>query len=340
MISFQGYQPNLIDLLNSTQPHLNLVFDDAVPGDKSSHALNDRIASTIERHAEASHVLMALGTNDASGTTPVDHGLSCSGASCQGTFKGNMQAILDIIYGAGKTSIVALVPPRFGDNAGSAPYTNPLTHPKNILNQQYNQVILNELSKRQIGPDLFEFFLVSANHFSLFADNLHPNALGNVVLAHLWHNAIVGGSTLPFILENICVRTLQAGACEEPLRYKQNLLEIGDRYYVDRSFTLQNSIPDALRTGRWIMTADDDKDLDNSDHLSFNITQGSTLYVAYDSTAATLPTWMTGFVDTGLQIQTSDGASPLLNLYKLDNAAGEIILGGVDAVSTALVPTI
>ena len=139
---------------------------------------------------------------------------------------------------------------------------------------------------------------------------------------------------LPYFLDNVCVRKTQGGACEKPLLYKQNLLEVGDQYYVDRTFTLQNSIPTELKDGRWLMTADDDKNLSNSDYLSFNTSQTAAVYVAYDAAAAAIPNWLTAFSPLGIQLQTNNGSSPLLNVYKWDNVIGDVELGGADAVST------
>jgi hypothetical protein len=45
-----------------------------------------------------------------------------------------------------------------------------------------------------MGPDFYDYFLGGGhNRFSLFSDIWHPNALGHVVMAHLWHNAINPG---------------------------------------------------------------------------------------------------------------------------------------------------
>jgi len=333
VVSSQGYEAILTDYLNVIQPQPSIVYNAGTPGDNSTNILNDRITSVIERYADANNVIINVGVNDASGTLFTPSGMGCSGTGCNGTYKGNIQSLIDQIVAAGKTPIVTLVAPRFGD-AFQVPYADPANHTKNLLiRDEYNFVITNELTNNhQIGADLYGYFLGSENRFYLYATNLHPNALGYNVIAHLMNNAITGGITLPFVAGGLCVRLIQAGVCESPLTYKENLLELDNSYYVDQLFTLTNSIPSVLADGRWIMTRDQDLDASNTDYLSFNVPEAATLYVAYDDAATSVPAWLSfNYVQTALLLNTDNPSAPVMRLYRKDNVIGSVALGGAEA---------
>jgi hypothetical protein len=67
IVSSQGYEAILTNLL-ATQPHPSIVHNSGIPGDTSANMLNDRIASVLERHANANKVIVTIGVNDAGGT--------------------------------------------------------------------------------------------------------------------------------------------------------------------------------------------------------------------------------------------------------------------------------
>jgi hypothetical protein len=182
---------------------------------------------------------------------------------------------------------------------------------------QFNDAI-RELNNMQLGPDFYQYFLGSgANRSSLFLDRVHPNALGDVIMAYLWHNELNQDNPqpLPMILENL-----------DPVNYKQNLLEEGDYYYIDESFTL-TQVPPVLAGSIWVMTANADGINTSADFLSFEVDRNVTVYVAYDASAPTLPDWLrSDFTDTGLQVDTTNG---LLNLYSKDYEGSDLVsLGG------------
>ncbi len=316
-ISFHGYESNLNDLLTATLLYPHIVYNEGIGGDESFDAAYSRIDSILERHTEAKKILILFGTNDSGGTLPVPSGLGCSGSDCDGTYKQNMQLLVDKIVAAGKTAVVALVPPSWGASGTGPPFPNPLDASKNLLIQEYNSVISSELQYIQTGVDFFSFFLSPIiNRFSLFYDNFHPNGLGCAVMAKLWSNALTGNTAQPFILDNLT-----------PSNYKQNLIEIGDMYYIDASYTA-TSIPAALDGGIWIMTANADKNNSSVNYLSFSVDRNATVYVAYDAEATTLPDWLSSFTSTGLQFSTTNPAASTLNLYKETVGIGTVTLGG------------
>jgi lysophospholipase L1-like esterase len=183
IIAIQGYEANLNDLLTSTLNYPHIVFNEGIGGDTSEKALG-RIDSILERHPGSNKMLILLGTNDAG-----------SGVS-SGEFRSNIQGLIDMVLNTvpeGMDVWVALVPPAFDENG----VPNSV---RNSLVEDYNDVI-NELTGIQVGPDLYNFFL---HRPSLFADELHPNALGYEAMAYLWHNELNRDNqlALPPYLEN------------------------------------------------------------------------------------------------------------------------------------------
>jgi len=334
--SSMGYEAILSDLLTDQQSLPIIIHKAATPGDTSLDSESQRLPSILERHHDANKAIITLGVNDSGGINFTPSGLGCSDVTCSGTFKGNLQSLIDQLEDAGKFSIVALSPPRFGDPRRS-PYPNPEKHVRNLLiRDEYNVVISTELQNYQLGPDFYDYFLGSENRFYLYATNLHPNALGYAVMAHLFSNAINGDIKPPFIVNDLCVKLSEAGSCLTPLTYKENLLEVGNTYYIDQPYTLMNTIPNILADGRWIMTSDHDRNLINTDYLSFNVPENATLYVAYDENATTLPAWLTGdFTDTGANIDTNNPSALNMRLYSKKNVFGKVQLGGADAAKNS-----
>jgi lysophospholipase L1-like esterase len=170
IIAIQGYEANLNDLLTSTLKYPHIVFNEGIGGDTSEKALG-RIDSILERHPGSNKMLILLGTNDAG-----------SGVS-SGEFRSNMQGLIDMVLNTvpeGMDVWVALVPPAFDENG----VPNSV---RNSFVEDYNDVIRNQLTGIQVGPDLYNFFF---HRPSLFADELHPNALGYEAMAYLWHNEL------------------------------------------------------------------------------------------------------------------------------------------------------
>lgn len=297
IIAMQGFEANLNNLLTTTVSVPHIVFNEGIGGEKSGDmidTLDGRIYSILERHPCSNKALILLGINDSNnGDNPVD----------TVDYQNNMQALVDAVHNAGKEEAwVAFVPPYF--NADGTPNTD-----RNEIIREYNSAIL-DLSGIELGPDFYTYF---ENRSSLFADSAHPNGLGYAVMAYLWNNSLTGNSTFPFIVESL-----------DPLEYKQNLLEEGDKYYIDENYALTD-IPAELESGLCIMTANADGISTDSDFLSFNIDRNVSVYVAYDGNASMLPDWLSTFADTGLQVGTTNGS---LNLYSRDYASGLISLGG------------
>jgi hypothetical protein len=83
---------------------------------------------------------------------------------------------------------------------------------------------------------------------------------------------------------------------------------VSDSLYSDRSYVI-NSVPPQLKDLLWIVTSNDDKTSFDKDFLSFSTNQLTTLYVAYEIEAVNnnlLPSWLAGWKNTGLIIQSND----------------------------------
>ncbi len=319
IIGQQGYQARLADLLDAATPYPNILFNEGVGGDKTTDTIG-RINSILERHPDANKVLLLLGTNDSGGATPL------SGTA----YQNNMQSIVNSVTAQGKSVWVAKVPPVL-------PRADNLT--RNNLIEDYNTRI-DSLSNTLPGPDLYSFFYDDNNtvstsddkdRVSLFNGKLHPNALGNHIMADLWNNALTGSTAAPFFLDRLCNHQVSASCnIPAPTNHKQNLLEVGNEVYIDATYKLQ-SVPAAVAGGIWIQTANAEFNVTSSPYIDFNVDRPVTVYIAYDAGAATLPTWLdpafSGYADTGLTLQTDDPSSPNYRLYSQSFSAGAISLG-------------
>jgi len=245
------------------------------------------------------------------------------GNTCKGTYKQNVQDLINILVDEGITPVFSYIPPAFDSDT-------PSTSERNMLIQEYNSVIQNELTNRELGPDLFNYFLnESQQRISLYSDSLHFNGLGYTIIGHLWEHYINGGTTLPardqlpLVLEDICVQ-YNSSSCQYPLTYKQDYMQIGNPYYIDEDYEVL-SIPSILNGGIWIKTANADSNNSKGNYLSFSIDRDVEVYLAYDSAATNLPSWLDSYTDIGLEINTTNPNAPSMKLYQ------KIFVYGIDS---------
>ncbi len=110
-----------------------------------------------------------------------------------------------------------------------------------------------------------------------------------------------------------------------PTSYQVAPVQVGDRYYIDRTYTL-TAMPDELVGSLAIKTPNSSKDNAAATFLTFTVTQDATLYVAYDARTARYPDWLTAsFTQTDQVLQTTDTA---LMLWKRTVSAGPVVLPG------------
>ena len=295
-VAFQGYGAALNDKLTDYFSLPQIVFNEGIPGDTSDDSI-DSIDSILERHANADTVLLLLGTNDA-----------MAGVSAT-TFFDNMQYIVDQIHDSGKTVRYALVPPQLRSSGSFNTTIN------NYVVAYNNR--LASLENAEEGPDLYSFFY---SNLGLFKDTCHPNSLGHACISQLWFNNLSGTTgNDPFVLQQF----------QTPALYQQNLLEEGNVFYIDESYTLEYIPPD-IASGIWIMTANSDAANADADYISFYLDRDATVYVAYDGqNDISLPDWLgSSFADTDLDISTTAGD---YNVYARAYSSGTVVLGGNNA---------
>jgi hypothetical protein len=96
--------------------------------------------------------------------------------------------------------------------------------------------------------------------------------------------------------------------------------------YIDRTYTI-TALPAALDGGVLVRTANDDKGVTNSSHLTLQLGQAATVYVVYDKTG-TLPAWLAGWTLRGDTVTTTDAGPSPMRVYQKSAAAGSLVLGG------------
>jgi len=290
-ISARGWAGPLSDMLTTTRGEANLVGNEGISGDRSWETRILRLDSIIERNKipRSNRALLMLGTNDSNAGSPEPSGEGCTpNVNCDGTYKGYMIDIIEQLQNSGRDTVhLAVLPPVFGNNTNSV-YADPLdpgnARQNNII--EYNRVIVNELSTMPgvvLGPDFFTCFLSpTVNRFSLFEDPLHMNSLGYKMFAALWHDAITGAPVVPPVDPCPAPIYIVEGLDSSNMGFKQNLLEAGNEYYRDESFTLTN-VPTELADAVWISQNNADNTNTDADFMTFDVGPNPvTVYIAYD----------------------------------------------------------
>lgn len=101
-------------------------------------------------------------------------------------------------------------------------------------------------------------------------------------------------------------------------------LAVGGLYYVDRSY----SVTSTSLSGTLVRTANDDKNLTTSTHLTLSLPGTSTVYVAMDKRATSTPAWLSGWTLTTQTLAVSDAPASPLRVYSRSFPAGPVTLGG------------
>ena len=206
-IQGRGYPPILSDMLTRGKEHPVFVINEGRGGETSAGGVY-RIQSVIDDHPKAQYFLIQYGTNDSGGLIPLSNnvklmldmgkifhhkneesrpsglGLNPGDSGYIGSFKDNMQQIVDTILAAGKRPILAKVPIVI-EYASDLDKT-----PRNLLIQEYNRVIERLVSKNGIAvvpPDFYNYFKENKDQFH---DRTHPNGKGYQSMATLWFNAL------------------------------------------------------------------------------------------------------------------------------------------------------
>src|SRR5690606_7819867 len=129
--------------------------------------------------------------------TPIasGRGLNPGDAGYSGTFKANMQGIIDVIRGMGKEPILGKPPIIRG--SGSTVYNNPDAEPPNLRIKEYCQVIdelvTDPANNINVAPPNFYKYFNSVDsetgqfrYLDQYFDDLHPNGEGYRSMASVW----------------------------------------------------------------------------------------------------------------------------------------------------------
>ena len=191
-----GYESILNNFLTGASGIPHTIINEGVGGATSSDG-RESILTILAKHPESQRFLVQFGTNDARPWLPVPSGkgLSPSDPGYPGTFKDNMQHIINEISSQGKEVCLGKPPITLGDSTYSSPYDNPDEGTRSVLVKEYNEVI-DELKNDLLNnimvtpPDFYSLFnedVYGGKRYDFeYEDNLHPNGVGYHSMANKW----------------------------------------------------------------------------------------------------------------------------------------------------------
>ena len=182
-----GYEPILNDLLSAANPVPVTVRNDGNNGETSAQGV-DRIDEVLSHSPEAQAYVVMYGANDSGDSVDPGLGLSPGQAGYAGSFKANMQAIIDAVLAEGKTIFLVK----------TSPYLNSASRNATIL--VYNQVIdelVSENGFTYTPADAHSYF--TANPGEMAADGIHLTGVGYASLAGLICQMVNGHADLTCI---------------------------------------------------------------------------------------------------------------------------------------------
>ena len=195
-----GYEPILNNLLTSATGIPHTIVNEGVGGLKSLDG-TEVISADLSRHPDSQRFLVQYGTNDSDPYFPFPSGvgLSPGDSGYPGTYKENMQIIINAVNAAGKEVCLSKLPITLGDTPTSTEYANPDLGRRSVLTKEYNDVIdelkddfLNRITV--IPPDLYSLFnqdVSGGKRYDFeYYDNLHPNGIGYGSMANEWLESI------------------------------------------------------------------------------------------------------------------------------------------------------
>ena len=187
-----GYEPILNNLLTAQTGRPQTVVNEAVGGTLSGDGANI-INTTLARNPRAQMFLVQYGTNDAapSGSVPSGLNLNPGDAGYAGSFKDHIQQIINAVNAAGRFAL-AKAPMALADCPTTCTrYSDPSTATKNIMIQQYNQVVdqlvsdpANNISV--VPPDFYTFF----SNINTIRTPSIPMESDTQGMANLWDQAL------------------------------------------------------------------------------------------------------------------------------------------------------
>ena len=190
-----GYSPVLNDRLTSATGLPHTIENEGVLGAVSADGIA-AISNLLTKHPQAVRFLILYGTNDVGMIPPVPSGknLNPGHPDYPGTFKANIQQIVDVINNNGKEACIAKVPVQLADCSDCEWYSEPDNGARNAIVKNYN-IALQELkddTNNNINIDSPDFYTYYLDHYQTeYAGWLHPNGAGYQSMADLWEQALI-----------------------------------------------------------------------------------------------------------------------------------------------------
>jgi lysophospholipase L1-like esterase len=173
-----GYEPILNDLLTAVKGYPHTIVNQGRPGYTSSLGLK-ALPLILQRYSNAKYFLIQYGTNDPGVKIKSGVGLELGDYGYYGSFKDNMQRMIDLVRSKGKEPLLAKVPYALGSYSS-----------RNAWYLEYNEAI-DELALSNAlkadPPDLYGYFITNEDEYS---DYLHPNGYGYRSIADLWFSSL------------------------------------------------------------------------------------------------------------------------------------------------------
>lgn len=173
IVSKQGYQAHLSDLLTADLNEPVILFNEGVGGDKVLDTYNERITSILERHPNGDRVLLLLGTNDSFSVTAA-------------TFDTQMRTLVNYITGTGRRLWIAKILPVYNSDG-----TLNTTRSNRIIeyNQKIDAIVSATGDNIFAGPDLYAVFIDKYSQY-YSTGGIHPNDAGYQAMAEAWFDAL------------------------------------------------------------------------------------------------------------------------------------------------------
>jgi lysophospholipase L1-like esterase len=145
-----GYEPVLNDLLTAVKGYPHTIVNQGRPGYTSSLGLK-ALPLILQRYSNAKYFLIQYGTNDPGAKIKSGVGLEPGDYGYYGSFKDNMQRMIDLVRSKGKEPLLAKVPYALGSYSS-----------RNAWYLEYNEAI-DELALSNAlkadPPDLYGYFI-------------------------------------------------------------------------------------------------------------------------------------------------------------------------------------
>jgi len=198
-----GFQPILNNSLTAYEKGFpQNIVNEGVGGDTSADGVAF-IPTALSLYPGAKKYLLMYGTNDSDPFFPIPSGkgLHPGDPGYPGTYKDNLQQMINAINAAGKQVCLAKLLITLGDTPNGVRYVDPDIGRRSQLIKEYNEVVdelVNDPSNHitVTPPDFYNYFKEvdpatgDPRYEDQFSDNLHPNGIGYQSMAALWFGAL------------------------------------------------------------------------------------------------------------------------------------------------------